>query len=53
VTAVEWSDRFRVLPRDHLRLAIAVTGPSERAVAIEATGRRSRALLEAWLAAMS
>ena len=49
VVVVEWSDRFAVLPRDHLRIHIDITGDTSRTMRVEAGGDDSRALLERWL----
>lgn len=46
VIAIEWSDRFAVLPVDHLELRFTVTGEHSRKLAISAAGPRSRQLLE-------
>jgi tRNA threonylcarbamoyladenosine biosynthesis protein TsaE len=52
VLAVEWSDRFALLPGDHLRLVLEVTGPSERRLSAESGGPRSAVVLAAWAAAL-
>lgn len=47
VAFVEWADRVTPdLPRDHLVLSLAVTGPESRSARWSATGPRSRALLD-------
>ena len=50
VVAVEWCDRFPVLPADHLEVRLAVTGDETRA--LDAVGRGARAveLAGAWAA---
>ena len=46
VCLIEWADRVAdVLPDDHLRIEIAVTGPSERVFLITATGPKSERIL--------
>ena len=46
VCLIEWADRVAdVLPDDHLRIEIAITGPSEREFQITATGPKSERLL--------
>jgi len=52
VVLVEWADRFRVLPADHLRVTLAVDGDG-RTLDAEGTGPRGRALAAAWLAALA
>jgi tRNA threonylcarbamoyladenosine biosynthesis protein TsaE len=52
VVAVEWADRFDVLPADSLRVEIAVAGDTERAIAASAGGPASRAVLSAWTGAI-
>ena len=49
VVAVEWSDRFDVLPGDHLELRFAVTGDQTRAITATPHGPRSTRLLQAWV----
>jgi tRNA threonylcarbamoyladenosine biosynthesis protein TsaE len=51
IVLVEWADRFDVLPRDHLRIDLALDGDGRR---LTATGRgaRGEALAAAWLAAL-
>jgi tRNA threonylcarbamoyladenosine biosynthesis protein TsaE len=51
VLAIEWSDRFAVLPGDHLRIELVVTGETERRLTAAAGGPRSERLLAAWTAA--
>lgn len=50
VVAVEWSDRFAVLPGDRLDLELAVTGDDERTLSAAGTGPRGRDLAAAWAA---
>jgi tRNA threonylcarbamoyladenosine biosynthesis protein TsaE len=46
VCLIEWADRVAgVLPDDHLKIEIAITGPSERVFKITATGPKSERLL--------
>ena len=46
VCLIEWADRVAdVLPDDHLRIEIAITGPSERGFQITATGPKSERIL--------
>lgn len=52
VVLVEWCDKFRVLPRDHVNISLRVTGPETRALEVTAGGKRSEALAEAWRAAI-
>lgn len=52
VLAVEWCDRFPVLPADHLRVALAVTGEESRALDAEGCGPRAVALAAAWASAL-
>jgi tRNA threonylcarbamoyladenosine biosynthesis protein TsaE len=53
VVAIEWSDRFRVLPPDHLAIAIAVTGDNTRTLSASGGGPRSRELAAAWATKLS
>lgn len=47
VCFVEWADRVAdSLPRDHLRIEILATGPTERSIRVAATGPRSRRVLD-------
>jgi tRNA threonylcarbamoyladenosine biosynthesis protein TsaE len=48
VIAVEWSDRFAILPPDHLIVRLSITGDDERALDAEGHGARSRRLADAW-----
>lgn len=52
VLAVEWCDRFPVLPPDHLRVTLAVTGEESRAIDAEGRGPRATALAAAWTDAL-
>lgn len=52
VVAIEWSDRFAVLPVDHLRIELVVTAASARRLTASAAGPRAAALLDAWRAAL-
>lgn len=52
VVAVEWSDRFPVLPADHVAVSLEVCGERERAVSIAGRGERGRALARAWADAL-
>jgi len=49
---VEWADRFPVLPRDHLRIALTIAGDGRGLVA-DAGGPRAQALLAAWATALA
>jgi tRNA threonylcarbamoyladenosine biosynthesis protein TsaE len=48
VVAVEWCDRFPVLPADHLLVRLRVTGDAERTLDADGSGPRSRELAERW-----
>lgn len=48
VVVIEWADRFQVLPGDHLRIDIEVTGDSDRRFTATAGGPRSQSLIERW-----
>ena len=50
VLCVEWHDRFPMLGRDFLEIAIEVVGDSERVAAVHGTGPRSSQLAAAWAA---
>jgi tRNA threonylcarbamoyladenosine biosynthesis protein TsaE len=53
VCLIEWADRVAgVLPPDHLRIDIDVTGPTARRFNIEAHGPKSAAILSAAQAAL-
>lgn len=47
LTVIEWSDRYRVLPSDHLLLTLRGNGDAPRRVTVTATGPRSAALAAA------
>lgn len=48
VCLVEWADRVEEeLPAEHLRIALAVTGPTGRRIHVEARGTRYDALVQA------
>jgi tRNA threonylcarbamoyladenosine biosynthesis protein TsaE len=49
VVVVEWADRFRVFPRDHLTVTIEVTGDDDRQLTVTAGGDDSARLLVDWL----
>jgi tRNA threonylcarbamoyladenosine biosynthesis protein TsaE len=54
VCLVEWADRVaEVLPADHLRIEIEVTGATSRQFRINASGPKSAAILEAARAALT
>ena len=47
ITIVEWGDKFlRVLPKDHLAIAIDVDSEHVRTIQIVGTGARSHAMIE-------
>lgn len=47
VCLVEWADRVEaVLPADHLRIELSVTGEQSRRATMKATGPRSQGLLD-------
>ncbi len=52
VVAIEWADRFDVLPRDSLRISIVVDSATDRAFEATAGGPDSQAVLDAWAAAL-
>lgn len=50
VVAVEWAERaLGWLPRDHLRISLAVLAPDRRRIRVEGTGPRSAGLARQWL----
>lgn len=53
IVAVEWCDRFPVLPVDHLQIQIEVVGEEERALVAEGTGPRGNELAAAWIDALA
>jgi tRNA threonylcarbamoyladenosine biosynthesis protein TsaE len=50
VLAIEWCDRFPILPADHLLVRLSITGDAERALEAEGRGERSRRLAAEWAA---
>jgi len=48
VVAVEWCDRFPILPADHLRVELSIVGETERALSAEGRGARSSRLAADW-----
>jgi tRNA threonylcarbamoyladenosine biosynthesis protein TsaE len=52
VIAIEWCDRFPVLPADHLRIVLGVAGEDARSLDAEGRGPRSTALAAAWAASL-
>lgn len=48
VVAVEWCDRFPVLPADHLRISLRAVAENQRALDAEGRGARGSALAAAW-----
>jgi tRNA threonylcarbamoyladenosine biosynthesis protein TsaE len=52
VVMIEWSDRFPILPPDHLELRFRVAGETARALVARAHGPRSVRLLERWQTVM-
>jgi tRNA threonylcarbamoyladenosine biosynthesis protein TsaE len=48
VIAVEWADRFSVLPADRLEVSLEVTHDDERALDAFGSGSRSKALAAQW-----
>jgi tRNA threonylcarbamoyladenosine biosynthesis protein TsaE len=52
LVAVEWCERYPILPADHLRVTLAVTGDDERTLAAAGAGRRGGELAAAWAAAL-
>lgn len=54
VSVVEWGDRFEAArPEDCLLVVVSITGDDARTLNVEATGQRSRVLLDAWTEAAS
>lgn len=49
VVAVEWCDRFPVMPADHLRVELRAVAEYERALDAEGRGARGAALAAAWV----
>ena len=52
VVAVEWSDRFDVLPGTHVRVELEVEGETARAMRVTGFGTRGAALARAWARAL-
>ncbi len=50
VLAIEWCDRFPILPADHLLVRLSITGDAERALVAEGRGERARRLAAEWAA---
>jgi tRNA threonylcarbamoyladenosine biosynthesis protein TsaE len=48
VVAVEWCDRFPVLPADHLRVELSAVAENQRALDAVGRGARGTALAGAW-----
>lgn len=48
VVAIEWCDRFPILPADHLIVRLHVVGDDVRALDAEGHGERSQSLAAAW-----
>jgi tRNA threonylcarbamoyladenosine biosynthesis protein TsaE len=48
VVAVEWCDRFPVLPADHLRIELRAVAENQRALDADGRGARGEALARAW-----
>lgn len=48
VIAIEWSDKFPVLPPDHLRIELAVLGPERRRLLGLPQGPSSVTILQRW-----
>jgi tRNA threonylcarbamoyladenosine biosynthesis protein TsaE len=53
VVAVEWCDRFPVLPADHLEVRLQVTGEDTRALDAQGRGARAAELAAAWAARLT
>lgn len=53
VVAIEWSDKFSVLPADALRITLRVVGERERELAAEAAAGAGAAALAAWAARLA
>ncbi len=49
VSAVEWCERFAVLPDDHLLVSIEIVSAQVRNLTAKGKGPRSLALAETWL----
>ncbi len=48
ISAVEWCDRFPVLPDDHLLITIDIEGEGTRRLHAQGTGARGEAVASAW-----
>lgn len=48
VSAVEWCDRFQVLPEDHLLVSFSIPSQDARGLSARGTGPRSTAIASAW-----
>ncbi len=53
VVAVEWADRFEVLPADALRIGIRADSETDRTIEAAASGPDSEAVLVAWEAELT
>ena len=53
VSAVEWCDRFDVLPDDHLLIQFSIDSQDSRGLSARGTGTRSTAIAGAWYRALS
>jgi len=53
VVAVEWADRFDVMPRDCLAIRIEVVDDATRRLHVSARGKRSEGLLSRWSSSRS
>ncbi len=52
VSAVEWCEKFPVLPDDHLLVTLTIAGENARTLAVQGMGERSREVAQAWANAM-
>jgi hypothetical protein len=52
VVAVEWCDRFPVLPPDHLRIELRAVAENQRVLDAEGRGARGSDLARAWAQAL-
>lgn len=53
VSAVEWCDRFDVLPDDHLLIELSIDSQDSRGLSARGTGARSTSIAQAWYSALS
>ena len=53
VVVIEWCDKFRVLPEDHLRLELSIAGEHSRSLRGIASGPHSLHCLAAWREALA